>query len=527
MDAARRWAGAVAIVGGRIAAIGTEGDVRERFPEAKEMLHLPGRMVVPAFQDAHVHPPFAGRYRLHVSLHDLPGVDAYRDAVATYAREHPEEPWIFGGGWLMAHFPGGTPTKELLDDVAPDRPAFLLNRDVHGAWVNSKALEVAGITRETPDPWDGRIERGPDGEPTGTLHEGAAYSFADEHLPEPSREEWERAILVAQDHLHSLGITGWQDAWVTPATEDAYRSLAERGELTARIVGALWWNRHRGLEQLDELVARRDRGSVGSFHPTAVKIMLDGVLENHTGALLRPYCDAAGHETDRSGIDYVSRGELVEAVTALDARGFQVHMHAIGDRAVRNGLDAVEAARMANGARDSRHHLAHLQLIHPEDVPRFRQLGVIANCQPYWAQHDAQMDELTIPFLGPERAPLQYPFASLRDAGATLAFGSDWSVSTADPLEEMEVAIRRADPSTREIPPFLPDQRLPLHRALAAFTVGSAFVNFDDEAGWIREGGRADVVVLDRNLFRTRDDAIADARVEHTIAAGRVVHSAR
>jgi predicted amidohydrolase YtcJ len=526
MDAARRWVGAVAIVADRIAAVGTEPQVKERFPDAKEVLHLPGRMVLPAFQDSHLHAPFAGRYRLHVSLHDLPGVDAYRDAVATYARANPAEPWIFGGGWLMAHFPGGTPTKELLDDIVPDRPVFLLNRDVHGAWVNSKALELAHITRETPDPWDGRIERDPaTGEPTGTLHEGAAYSLADTHLPPPPREEWERAILLAQEHLHALGITGWQDAWVTPATEEAYRSLAERGELTARVVGALWWDRHRGLEQVEELTARRDRGSVGTFHPTTVKIMCDGVLENYTGAMLRPYCDAAGHETDDTGISYLDRDQLVEAVTDLDREGFQVHMHAIGDRAVRNGLDACQAARDANGTRDARHHIAHLQVIHPDDVPRFRELGVIANCQPYWAQHDPQMDELTIPFLGPDRAPLQYPFAALHASGATLAFGSDWSVSTADPLEEMEVAIRRADPSDRDADPFLPDQRLPLHLALAAFTKGSSYVNHDDDTGSIEEGNRADLVVLDRNLFDAADATVADARVEHTIAAGRVVSS--
>jgi hypothetical protein len=526
MDAARRWAGAVAIRGDRIAAVGTEPEIKDRFPDGKETLHLPGRMVLPAFQDSHLHAPFAGRYRLHVSLHDLPGVDAYREAVATYAVANPEQPWIFGGGWLMAHFPGGTPTKDLLDDITPDRPVFLLNRDVHGAWVNSKALEIAHITRETPDPWDGRIERDPaTGEPTGTLHEGAAYSFADTHLPTPSMEEWERAILLAQEHLHGLGITGWQDAWATPATEDAYRSLAERGELTARVVGALWWDRHRGPEQVDELIARRDRGAVDTFHPTTVKIMCDGVLENHTGAMLRPYCDAAGHETGETGITFLDRDQLVEAVASLDAHGFQVHMHAIGDRAVRNALDACEAARVANGSRDSRHHIAHLQVIHPDDVPRFRELGVIANCQPYWAQHDPQMDELTVPYLGPERALLQYPFASLHAAGASLAFGSDWSVSTADPLEEMEVAIRRADPAAREAEPFLPDQSLPLHLALAAFTKGASRVNFDDDAGSIEQGNRADLVVLDRNLFDAPDGAISDARVEHTIASGRVVHS--
>ena len=526
MDAARRWADAVAIRGDRIVAVGTESELKDRFPATKEVLHLPGRMLLPAFQDSHLHAPFAGRYRLHVSLHDLPGVDAYRDAVDTYARANPAEPWVFGGGWLMAHFPGGTPTKELLDDIVPDRPVFLLNRDVHGAWVNSKALELAHITRETPDPWDGRIERDPaSGEPTGTLHEGAAYSLADTYLPPPPQEEWERAILLAQEHLHALGITGWQDAWVTPATEEAYRSLAERGELTARVVGALWWDRHRGLEQVEELVARRDRGSVGTFHPTTVKIMCDGVLENFTGAMLRPYCDAAGHETDQAGMTYVARDQLIEAVVALDARGFQVHMHAIGDRAVRNGLDAVEAARRANGSRDARHHIAHLQVIHPEDVLRFRELGVIANCQPYWAQHDPQMDELTIPFLGPDRAPLQYPFAALQASGATLAFGSDWSVSTANPLEEMEVAIRRTDPSARDAEAFLPDQRLSLPLALAAFTKGSSHVNHDDDAGSVEEGNRADLVVLDRNLFDFADATVADARVEHTIAAGRVVHS--
>ena len=526
MDAARRWASAVAIRGDRIVAVGTERELRERFPRSEEVLHARGGMVVPGFQDAHVHPPFAGRYRMHVSLHDLPSVESYRDAVATYARSHPDEPWIFGGGWAMAHFPGGTPTKDLLDDLLPDRPVFLMNRDVHGAWVNSKALEIGGITRETPDPWDGRIERDPaTGDPSGTLHEGAAYAFADRHLPEPTRDEWERAILVAQEHLHSLGITGWQDAWVTPATEEAYRSLAERGDLTARVVGALWWDRHRGADQVKDLVERRARGSVGTFHPTTTKIMTDGVLENRTGALLRPYCDAAGDETRETGISYVDHDELAEAVTALDAEGFQVHMHSIGDRAVRNALDACEAARVANGARDARHHVAHVQVVHPDDLPRFRHLGVIANCQPYWAQHDPQMDELTVPLLGPDRVPLQYPFGSLHTAGATLAFGSDWSVSTPNPLEEMEVAIRRTDPSERAADAFLPEQRLGLHLALAAFTTGSAYVNHDEEAGWIEEGKRADLVVLDRNVFDASDATVADARVEHTVAAGKVVSS--
>ncbi len=278
---------------------------------------------------------------------------------------------------------------------------FLFNRDVHGAWVNSKALEIAGITKDTPDPSDGRIERDPDsGEPTGTLHEGSAYTFNDVHVPLPDRAEWEAAILNAQEHLHSLGITGWQDAWVTPGTHAAYRSLAEAGTLTARVVGALWWDRHQELEQIPEFLTQRESGVVGNFHATSVKIMTDGVLENYTGALLEPYCDGCGGHMDNAGLSYVERDLLAAAVTELDRHGFQVHLHAIGDRAVRNALDAVEAARAANGVSDHRHHIAHVQIVQPVDVPRFAELDVVANCQPLWAQSDAQMDELTTPLLG-------------------------------------------------------------------------------------------------------------------------------
>ena len=326
---------------------------------------------------------------------------------------HPESAWITGGGWSMTAFPGGLPRKQDLDAIVPDRPVFLFNRDVHGAWLNSAALAAAGITADTPDPADGRIERDPAGDPTGALHEGAAYWVNEHVVPRPSPAEWEAAIRTGQEHLHSLGITGWQDAWVTPETQRAYRSLADSGELTARVVGALWWDRHRGLEQIDELLERSRFGAPG-FHPTTVKIMLDGVLENFTGALLEPYCDGCGGHTDNRGLAFIDTDILDRAVTVLDAAGMQVHMHAIGDRAVRMALDAVATARAANGMTDTRHHVAHLQVVHPEDIPRFATLGVTANCQMYWASTDPQMSELTIPYLGRERAGMQYPFASLQ-----------------------------------------------------------------------------------------------------------------
>src|SRR3954447_3812456 len=233
-DPERPWTDAVAIRGDRVAALGVDAATDLTGPRTRG-IHQGGALVVPGFQDAHVHAPFAGRNRLHVWLNDLAGRQAYLDRIADYAAANPHEPWIIGGGWAMEYFPGGTPRKEDLDAIVPDRPVFLMNRDVHGAWVNSRALEVAGITRETPDPADGRIERDPaTGEPTGVLHEGAAYSYQDQHLPRPTRQDWEAAILNAQAHLHSLGITGWQDAWVTPDTLEAYRSLGDARQLTAR-----------------------------------------------------------------------------------------------------------------------------------------------------------------------------------------------------------------------------------------------------------------------------------------------------
>jgi hypothetical protein len=332
-----------------------------------------------------------------------------------------------------------------------------------------------------------------------------------------------------------LGITGWQDAWVTPATLEAYRVLAADGRLTARVVGALWWERHLGLEQVADLLAQRESAlgaadmagsGVPGFLPTTVKIMTDGVLENYTGALLEPYCDGCGGHTDNHGLSYVDREELAAAVTELDALGFQVHMHAIGDRAVRNALDAVAAARAANGVHDRRHHIAHVQVVQPVDVPRFAALDVVANCQTYWAQPDPQMDELTVPFLGDERAALQYPFEAVRAAGARLAMGSDWAVTTADPLAQLEVAITRAGRGTGS---FLPDQRLSVDDAIDAFTAGSAYVNHDDDAGTIEVGRRADLVMLDHDVlvagYATPEWApLADASVQLTVAAGRVVH---
>lgn len=511
--------------------IGIRGDriVPAEVGPSTRVIKASGATVVPGFQDAHVHAPFAGLNMLRVWLNDAVDLGEYQQIIAEHVRSNPGSDWITGGGWAMSAFPGGNPHKADLDAIAPDRPVFLFNRDVHGAWVNSRALEIAGITATTPDPPDGRIERDPaTGEPTGMLHEGAAYAMYERVVPPPSQAQWRAAILEGQRHLHSLGVTAWQDAWVTPATQQAYRSLAESGELTARVVGALWWDRHRGLEQIDELLERSAESAQG-FHPTTVKIMIDGVLENYTGALLEPYCDGCGGHTSNHGMTFVDADLLDAAVTSLDRHGLQVHMHAIGDRAVRMGLDAVQAARTANGLADNRHHIAHLQVVHPDDIVRFARLGVVANCQMYWASSDPQMQELTIPFLGTERAEQQYPFASLQRSGARLAAGSDWSVSTANPLAQIEVGATRVDPSERgEAAPFLPTEAIEAGKGIEAFTSGSAYVNHDADGGVLALGRRADMVLLGADITRgllRSGRGLADVPINMTIAAGRVVHS--
>ena len=525
-----RTATTVAVTGDRITAVGRE-EVHDLAGPRTEVVDLAGRLLLPGFQDAHVHPVPAG---LELTQCDLTGTRTAEEtlaAVRAYADAHPEREWITGGGWSMEAFEGGTPTKELLDSVVPDRPVYLPNRDHHGAWVNSRALALAGITRDTPDPADGRIERDASGEPNGTLQEGA-MQLVGRLTPPATQADRVAALLHAQRHLHALGITAWQDALVgdflgmdNPA--QAYLAAARDGSLTARVVGALWWDRERGSEQIPELAERREALSHGRFRATSVKLMLDGVAETGTAALVDPYLDKCGCATANRGTSFIDPEQLPKYVTELDALGFQCHFHALGDRAVRDALDAIEAARAANGPSDTRPHLAHLQVIQPADVPRFARLGAIANIQPLWAAHEPQMDELTIPFLGPERAAWQYPFGALLRSGARLAAGSDWPVSSPDPLHGVHVAVNRVTPDADDAQVFLPGERIGLAEALTAYTAGSAYVNHLDDTGEVRAGALADLVVLDRDPFDGPAAAIAQTRVARTYVGGAQVYAAQ
>lgn len=529
-DTVRSRTHAVAVTGGRIVAVGADADAL--IGPRTEVVDLRGRLLVPGFQDAHIHPVGGGMELLRCNLADADSAEEYYQLIADYAAARPDDPWILGGGWSMASFPGGTPTTEVLDRIVPDRPVFLPNRDHHSAWVNSVALQLAGLDHDSPDPVDGRIERDPAGNPSGVLHEGA-MALVEHLIPEPSQDDILAGLLAGQEYLHSLGITGWQDAIVgvysgIPFSGDAYLRAAAEGTLTARVVGALWWDRTAGAEQIDKLVEQRGRLHAGRFRATSVKIMQDGVPENFTAAMSFPYEDGCGHSSDRSGISFVAPELLNEVVPRLDALGFQVHFHGIGDRAVRECLDAVEHAVIRNGRNDNRHHIAHLQVVHPDDISRFAKLGVAANLQPLWATHDEQMDELNLPFLGQPRGSWQYPFGDLVRSGAVIAGGSDWPVTTPNPFEAMHTAVTRLSApaySARVGEPFLPEQKLDLATILVAYTAGTAWLNHaDDITGTISVGRLADLAVLDSDPFATGD--IVGTRVLQTFVEGQRVFAA-
>jgi predicted amidohydrolase YtcJ len=531
-----RVAEAIAIDGETIVAVGTDVAIAEHRGPRTRVIDLKGRLAIPAFGDAHIHAIGGGLESLRCDLAGLRSRADILDAIARYAATLGPEDWVNGGGWTMAAFPGGTPTAADLDTVCGGRPAFLPNRDHHSGWANSVALARAGIDARTPDPADGRIERDEQGCPTGALHEGAMALVA-RLTPTPSPADKANALRAALGRLHGVGITHFQDACIGNARElglmdtyDAYRAADHEGWLTARVRGALWWDRTKGIEQLTHLETRRELAGNGAFQATSVKMMMDGVCETFTAAMGSPYLGEPGQHGSHAGDLFVEPDAAAEAVRTLDAAGFQVHFHAIGDRAVRVALDAVASLPVERRGM-GRHHLAHLQFIAPEDLRRFADLGVIANFQPLWACADAQMEELTIPFVGEERSGWQYSIGAVHATGARVAFGSDWPVSSPDPLQEIHVAVNRTlstrlgDPRSAECTtPFRADQALALPDALAAFTAGVAFVNGDEaRLGALEAGMLGDVVVLDQDLFEVSPSAIGDTSVDLTVAAGQVV----
>lgn len=526
---------AVAVAGGRIVAVVPEEEAGALIGEQTQVIELDGALLAPGFQDAHIHPAGGGVEMLTCDLSGSESADESVARVKAYFEANPGIEWIGGGGWSMDHFPGGAPVRALLDAVVPDVPVLLNSRDHHSVWANSAAIALAGIDANTPDPVDGRIEREADGTPAGTFHEGAEALFSDIR-PITSDEVAYAGLLAAQDALISLGITGWQDAMIggvlsgVQDLQGVYERAVREGTLRVHVVGAQWWERSGGIEQAEAMVARREAskalGHEERFSIGTVKIMVDGVAENQTAAMLTPYRDNHGHNTDNSGLSFIDPERLREIVTTLDAADFQVHFHALGDRAVKEALDALDAARTANGETDGRHHLAHLQVIDESDTGRFAPLGAVANIQALWATHEDQLDQLTLPFMREGAVDRQYPFGDLVRDGARLAAGSDWPVSSANPLEAIHIAVNRVVPGADFEPLGGAQQRISLTDAMAAYTSGTAYVNHrDHDTGYVREGYLANLVVIEPNPFSLPQEEIYTSGVVSTWIDGTLVYA--
>lgn len=511
----------VAVREGTIIAVGDDA-VGTRAATTEE-IDLAGGLLSASFQDAHAHPISAGLSLSQCDLRAGRSPEEYLEMLRSYAATHPDKQWIVGDGWNITAFGGHLPTAQALDSVCRDRPVMLSSDDGHSAWVNTEALRRASLTESTPDPADGRIERTTTGAPSGLLFEGAK-TLVKKLLPPTSAVDFAEALRRATSLLHSVGVTAWQDAIVARSADDlvsAYCSADAGGALDARVVGALWWDRSRGLEQIDELVEKRRQLSGNRFQATSVKIMVDGVIEYFSAALLDPYL---GSDAGQGSV-FIDPQDLCLILAALEQNHFDAHFHAIGDRAVRDCLDAVEYARARRTSTWSpRHQIAHVQLIDGKDVSRFAALDVTANLQMLWATHDPD-DPSTEVSLGQPRASRQYPFASLSQSGAHLAAGSDWAVSSPNPLSAIEVAVTRRPPGAPATHPALnAEQSLSLLAAWNAYTQGSARVNrLEASTGSVSVGKRADLIALDRNPFEGPTDEIALARVRSTFLDGVAV----
>lgn len=512
---------ALAVRGGRIAYVGPEAGLESWTGQETEVVDLGEGMLLPGFHDTHVHPVSGGIELGECDLNPAGSVeDVVRIVQQCASRPSPGE-WIRGGGFQLPIFPGGSPSRALLDSLIPDRPAYLSSADGHSAWVNSRALEMAGVDAGTPDPPpDGIIVRDAQGRPQGTLRESAMDLVA-RHIPARSDAAVLEGLERGLDMAARYGITTLHEASAGESTLRAYAAAEAAGTLTARVIVALRVDPGRGVEQVPELALLRDRYGGDLVRPVAAKIFLDGVIEGGTAALLDPYVDRPSW---RGELNF-DPDTLTALVGALDEAGFKVHIHAIGDRAIRTAFDAFEARHGVDGGAGPRHILAHIQLFDPVDIPRFAQLGVVASFQPLWFYADTYITDLTEPRVGPERSRWLYPARSVAETGALLAAGSDWSVTSMNPLRAIEVAVTRRDPDLDTGPSWIPDQRLDIETVLRAYTLGGALAgDLERETGTLEVGKSADLVVLDRDLTRIAPEQVSDTGILLTIFRGQVVY---
>jgi predicted amidohydrolase YtcJ len=519
---------AIAVRNGMVIARGTNEEINELIGENTRVNPLDGKMMIPAFHDAHAHPIWSGIDQLKCPVFNLPSIPAIQKAVTECLNSNMTKStgWVVGAGYNLGLFPAGNADKSLLDAVSLEIPIYLDGEDGHSGWTNSKALELAGISADTPNPELGIIEKDPvTGEPTGTLREPAAISLIKKIIPGDDLELFDDGLLFAQDLAHSFGITSIIAASVGEQHLAAYKRLADQGGLDLRMTTSIEYGNTGftlGPGGFEEVFSKRQQYQHPRINVDNIKIFIDGVLEGQTAALLSPYLN-----TGSIGELNIQQAELDEAVTRFDREGIQVHMHAIGDQGVRTGLNAFEAALVVNGPTDNRHHIAHLQLISEADIPRFAELKVIANFQPVWGYPELYITEINLPEVGPERVNRMYPIASVHRAGGMVVGGSDWAVSTMNPLVAIETAIRREDPENLIKGVLNEDERMNLTEMLKAYTINSAYLMHQEHlTGSIEVGKAADLIILEKNLYTIPVDEISEVKVLQTMIEGKTVYTA-
>jgi predicted amidohydrolase YtcJ len=522
VDGARSRAEAVAIKDGLFLYVGTNKGAARFVGKGTRVTDLGGRLVLPGFIDAHCHPSAAVEQFGAVALFGMRSVSDYQRAVREFIAGRPGLEVVRGSGWSNTVFDGKGPRREVLDAVVAGIPAALSSEDGHSTWVNTKTLELAGVTKDTPDPPGGVIERDPGtGEPSGTLRESAAR-LLDDVIPDFTAEEIARGLEEYQKMALGFGITTAHEASLDLGESSlaAYGALERDGKLRMRFRASLYADPKEGIAQVAVLEAERAKHAGPLFRTGAAKIFVDGVVEGSTAFLKEPYA----HKPGFRGVPIWSPEALDAVCIALDKKGFQLHFHVIGDAAVAEGLDGIAAAANANGARDARPLLTHLQLVSPADVLRFKTLGAVAVAQPFWFMKDDYYHNLQVPYLGRERADAEYPMESFFRAGVPVASSSDYTVTIpCDPLQAIQIGMTRRVPGKTGSDDVLwPDERATLEQMLASFTIFGAYANFlEKETGSIEPGKSADLVVLDRDLFVLAPDDIGKARVVRTLFRGR------
>jgi predicted amidohydrolase YtcJ len=524
MDPLMPQAQALALSGDRILALGSDDRIRALAGPRTEIVDLGGRPVLPGFHDTHLHVQDGGHH--YVTSCDLSAVRTPEEmvrALRDYAARHDYD-WILGGFYYAGVFAEHNLDRHLLDRAVPDRPCYIMASDGHNGCINSRAIEIVGLTAGTPDPDEGHFVRDARGEPTGLLHERATH-WVDQRKPPHPDAEFIDGVLYAQAHANRHGITGVLDASVGERHARVYKRLVEDDALTVRVLATARVDPSESTGAALERVSRlRAECQFPMFRIHSAKFFLDGVIENRTAAMIDDYSDARGGNFPLM----FPHERVLDLFTAFDAARFQIHVHAIGDMAVRAALDGFEAARRANAPWPSLHHIAHIQFIDPSDIPRFAELGAVANVQPLWARNEPSVTELSVPVVGPDRSRWIYAFRSLREAGALMTISSDWTVSTLNPFEIIETAVTRRKPGMQaNVPAFLPEECLTVEDCVRGYTIDAATAGWRAaDTGSLSPGKFADLIVLDQDIFACAPGDIARTRVLQTWLGGRLVWAA-